>query len=62
LSQDRVSAQAGVQAGVLLEELEQEMRNLRGISEDIEKLQWRLRRSLNERESNVGGLRTYTSS
>jgi hypothetical protein len=62
LSQDRVSAQAGVQAGVLLEELEQEMRNLRGISEDIEKLQWRLRRSLNERESTVGGLRTYTSS
>jgi DNA repair exonuclease SbcCD ATPase subunit len=58
LSQDRATALAGVQAGVLLEELEQEMQNLRGISEEIEMLQWRLRRSLTERESNLSVLRT----
>jgi hypothetical protein len=52
---------AGLQAGVLLEELEQEMQNLRGISEEIEMLQWRLRRSLHERESNISILRTRTS-
>jgi hypothetical protein len=58
LSQDRASVMAGLQAGVLLEELEQEMQNLRSISEEIEMLQWRLRRSLNERESNLSVLRT----
>lgn len=58
LSQDRSSAQAGLQAGVLLEELEQEMRNLRGISEEIAMLQWRLRRSLHERETNLSALRS----
>ena len=62
LSQDRASVMAGLQAGALLEELEQEMQNLRGISEEIEMLQWRLRRSLNERESNLSILRTRTSS
>ncbi len=61
LSQDRASVMAGLQAGALLEELEQEMQNLRGISEEIEMLQWRLRRSLNERESNISILRTRTS-
>jgi hypothetical protein len=61
LSQDRASVMAGLQAGVLLEELEQEMQNLRGISEEIEMLQWRLRRSLNERESNLSILRTRAS-
>jgi len=52
---------AGLQAGALLEELEQEMQNLRSISEEIETLQWRLRRSLHERESNLSILRTRTS-
>src|SRR5262245_40563284 len=61
LSHDRASAMAGLQAGVLLEELEQEMHNLHSISEEIEMLQWRLRRSLNERESNLSVLRTRTS-
>jgi septation ring formation regulator EzrA len=61
LSQDRASAMAGIQASALLEELEQEMQNLRSISEDIEMLQWRLRRSLNERESNLSILRTRAS-
>ena len=62
LSQDRASAMAGLQASALLEELEQEMQNLRSISEEIEMLQWRLRRSLNERESNISVLRTRVSS
>jgi cell division protein ZapA (FtsZ GTPase activity inhibitor) len=50
LSQERQAVVPGVNASVLLEDLEQEMTNLRSISEDIARLQWRLRRSLNERE------------
>jgi cell division protein ZapA (FtsZ GTPase activity inhibitor) len=61
LSKDRASVMAGLQAGALLEELEQEMQNLRNISEEIAMLQWRLRRSLNERESNVSTFRMRTS-
>jgi hypothetical protein len=61
LSKDRSSVMAGLQAGALLEELEQEMQNLRNISEEIAMLQWRLRRSLNERESNVSTFRMRTS-
>ncbi|MBK9714313.1 MAG: hypothetical protein IPO81_23850 [Kouleothrix sp.] len=62
LSQDRANVMAGLQAGALLEELEQEMQNLRSISEEIAMLQWRLRRSLHERESNLSVLRTRPSS
>ncbi|HNP70561.1 MAG TPA: hypothetical protein PKK15_05610 [Kouleothrix sp.] len=62
LSKDRAQVMAGLQAGALLEELEQEMQNLRSISEEIAMLQWRLRRSLNERESNISVLRTRVSS
>jgi len=61
LSQDRASVMAGLQAGALLEELEQEMQNLRSISEEIAMLQWRLRRSLHERETNLSVLRSRTS-
>jgi hypothetical protein len=61
LSKDRASVMAGLQAGALLEELEQEMQNLRNISEEIAMLQWRLRRSLNERELNVSTFRMRTS-
>ncbi|HEX5691858.1 MAG TPA: hypothetical protein VFX76_17705 [Roseiflexaceae bacterium] len=61
LSRDRASVQAGLQARELLEELEQEMQNLRGISEEIAMLQWRLRRSLHERQSNLSVLRAHTS-
>ena len=50
LSQERAAQATGVHAQALLEDLEQEMSNLRSISEDIARLQWRLRRSLNERE------------
>jgi chromosome segregation ATPase len=57
LSTERTSATVSLQARVLIEELEQEMEHLRSISEDIATLQWRLRRSLNERESNISTLR-----
>lgn len=50
LSQERSGAMVGNHATNLLEELEHEMSNLRSISEDIARLQWRLRRSLGERD------------
>lgn len=61
LSVERTSASAGLQARVLLEELEQEMAHLRSISEDIATLQWRLRRSLNERESSLSLIRSQAT-
>jgi hypothetical protein len=61
LSRDRASAQAGLQARELLEELEHEMQNLRSISEEIAMLQWRLRRSLHERQSNLSVLRAHSN-
>jgi hypothetical protein len=61
LSIERTNASAGLQARVLLEELEQEMEHLRSISEDIATLQWRLRRSLNERESHLSVIRASAS-
>lgn len=57
LSVERTNATIGLQARGLLEELEQELEQLRTISDDITTLQWRLRRSLNERESSISGLR-----
>lgn len=57
LSAERTAVSAGLQARTLLEELEQEMAHLRSISEDIATLQWRLRRSLHERETSVAQLR-----
>lgn len=62
LSVERTSASAGLQARVLLEELEQEMEHLRSISEDIATLQWRLRRSLNERETSISVIRSQATS
>jgi Na+/phosphate symporter len=56
LSQERAAQATGAHAQALLEDLEQEMSNLRSISEDIARLQWRLRRSLNEREVHTGVL------
>jgi chromosome segregation ATPase len=61
LSVERTNVAAGLQARVLLEELEQEMEHLRSISDDIATLQWRLRRSLNERESNVSLIRAQAA-
>lgn len=57
LSVERTNVSVGLQARTLLEELEQEMAHLRSISEDIATLQWRLRRSLHERETSVAQLR-----
>jgi Na+/phosphate symporter len=57
LSAAKSDTAAGLHTGLLLEELETEMKNLRSISEDIAMLQWRLRRSLHERESGVSNLR-----
>ena len=62
LSAERVGSTAGLQARVLLEELEQEMQHLRAISDDIATLQWRLRRSLNERETSLSVIRSHASS
>jgi hypothetical protein len=61
LSQDGAGAIASLQARTVLEELEQEMQNLRSISEEIAMLQWRLRRSLHERQSNLSVLRAHTN-
>ncbi|NTU78903.1 MAG: hypothetical protein HGA45_05785 [Chloroflexales bacterium] len=62
LSAERTNASVGLQARVLLEELEQEMEHLHLISDDIATLQWRLRRSLNERESSISTLRARAGS
>ena len=61
LSIERTNVSVGLHAGALLEELEQEMQHLHTISNDIATLQWRLRRSLNERETNISALRARTS-
>lgn len=62
LSSNRSDMAVGLHASALLEELEHEMKHLQDISEDISTLQWRLRRSLNEREVNISALRSRTSS
>ncbi|GAB4440599.1 MAG: hypothetical protein OHK0015_36820 [Chloroflexi bacterium OHK40] len=62
LSVERTHSSVGLQARVLLEELEQELAQLRSISEDIATLQWRLRRSLNERETSISVIRARASS
>jgi chromosome segregation ATPase len=62
ISVERGNVQVSLHARTLLEELEQEMGHLRGISEDIATLQWRLRRSLHERESNISSLRARAGS
>lgn len=61
LSTDRASTAAGARAGVLLDELEQEMQHLRTISDDIARLQGRLRRSLSDHEGGVSGIRNHIS-
>ncbi len=57
LANERDTMAVTLQTRALLEELEQEMIHLRSISEDIATLQWRLRRTLHEREHNVAQLR-----
>jgi chromosome segregation ATPase len=60
LSRERSNALTGAQTHMLIESLEQEMSHLRNISEDISKLQWRLRQSLHERETGYATLRPYS--
>ena len=59
LTHERAAKHVTTQASQMLQELEQEMHNLQSISEDIERMQWRLRKSLNEREGSVATLRTH---
>lgn len=56
LSRERSAVNVTRQANNLMEELEQEMGNLRSISEDIARLQWRLRRSLTDRDTGMANL------
>lgn len=58
LSHERSQAAAGLRAGALLEDLEQEMMHLRSISDDISRLQQRLRRSLSENDMAANSRRT----
>ncbi len=60
LSAERAHLAVGVHASTLLTELEQEMKHLHAISNDIATLQWRLRRSLGERETSLSALRAHT--
>lgn len=54
LSTSRMNTTISFQAHALIEDLEKEMEHLRAISDDITTLQWRLRRSLSEREHSAG--------
>lgn len=62
LTQERAAKHVSAQASQMLQELEQEMQNLHTISEDIERMQWRLRKSLLDREGSVSTLRTHVNS
>ena len=64
--QDRVAAlnvaveqqpQTNVTADRLLQELDNEMQSLRGLADEIAGLQWKLRRSILERETSLAELR-----
>jgi hypothetical protein len=61
LSNERAIGATGTRAVVLLDELEGEMQHLRTISDDIARLQSRLRRSLNEHEHGIAGIRGHVS-
>ncbi|MDP9310753.1 MAG: hypothetical protein M3R24_07650 [Chloroflexota bacterium] len=50
-------AQPAVAADRIVEALEVEMQSLRGIADEIASLQWKLRRSVIERETNLASLR-----
>lgn len=62
LSDLHPNARIGHQAHQLLTELEQEMAQLRSISDDITTLQWRLRASVTERDNDLGSLRSHAGS
>ncbi len=50
LSRERTNQNVQANTTALLGGLEREMQHLQGIAEDIEKLQWRLRHTLNDRD------------
>ncbi len=54
-------AQPAIAADRVLEALESEMQGLRGIADDIAGLQWKLRRSVIERETSLASLRAEMS-
>ena len=55
-------AQPTVAADRILEALETEMQSLRGIADEIASLQWKLRRSVIERETSLASLRAQVGS
>lgn len=57
LSVERAVPANGPQVRVLLDELEQELEQLRDIVSDVAKLRWRLQRSLGGRDGSAPGLR-----
>lgn len=57
LSVERAVPTNGPQVRVLLDELEQELEQLRDIVSDVAKLRWRLQRSLGGRDGSAPGLR-----
>ncbi|GAB4110217.1 MAG: hypothetical protein Fur005_15100 [Roseiflexaceae bacterium] len=59
ISDDRTAESANTRAQALLEELEQEMAHLKAISEDVERIQSRLKRSLNEHSNGITNLRSH---
>jgi septation ring formation regulator EzrA len=61
LSHTQADGRVSDQAAALLEEIEREMHNLRGLSHDIANLQQRVRRSLDEHEPGIGLLRATTN-
>lgn len=61
ISTDRAESHVSTRATEMLREVEQEMQHLREISTDIERLQWRMRQSLHEREGSVTHLRAHVN-
>ncbi|MBC8162953.1 MAG: hypothetical protein H7Z42_17230 [Roseiflexaceae bacterium] len=58
---ERADLHVSTRATDMLREVEHEMQHLRDISEDIERLQWRMRQSLHEREGSVTHLRAQAN-
>lgn len=61
ISTNRADGHVSTRATEMLREVEQEMQHLREISVDIERLQWRMRQSLHEREGSVTHLHAHVN-
>ena len=55
---EKARPQISIASDQLLSDLESEMQQLRGLADEIAGLQWKLRRSVLERESNLAALRS----